>query len=310
MKYKIIPGLVACLAASLYSATAGDVSTDAKDGKEAAKIETPAQKISTDIFSIESNYTGQSTIRRAGPEGKQDQWYNDFSYAHRFHTNGNWYLSAGIEYQRYDFGGNTYAPQLPEHLQAAQIVLSYQYVVQDFAAVAFEVRPGFFFENDVQMRNFSVPFDLYASFPIVKDKVFGMVGAFSGQFFSPPVTPLGGVIWLINDKMRLEAIFPRPALIYNLSENWEARAGLELGGYGFRVDKDGRTPAEYSGSVLMYKYYQVGVGLKYTGFKPFNIFGGAGYTFEREFDYFRNGPGQKFKAAGAPYIKIGLEAKF
>ncbi len=58
----------------------------------------------------------------------------------------------------------------------------------------------------------------------------------AAQNFKPEVTPIGGIIWLINDKTRLEALFPRPGLIYSATDDLDLRLGGELGGWGFRQD--------------------------------------------------------------------------
>jgi len=305
MKSKIITSAVfACAISALlpFSVFAGQ--TDAKATVTADKTEpTPL-----DLLNVDENYTGESTVRQGALLGKQDALHSSFDYSHRFHVTGQWYLRLGVAYERYDFG-RSISP-LPQHLQAASATVAYEYVVQGFAAAAIELHPGFYFENDVTGRNFDVPIDVYTAFKIHGDKVFGMVGFFEGQFINPPVIPIGGVIWLINDKTRLEAIFPRPSLTYTLNEDWELAATADIGGYGFRMDKNGRTPATYSGSVLQYSYYQAGLQVKYSGWKPFDLVVGGGYNFEREYDFFRNGPFQKYKACGAPYIKVSFEAKF
>ena len=43
-------------------------------------------------------------------------------------------------------------------------------------------------------------------------------------------------------------------------------------------------------------------------YKPFEIVAGAGYTFDRTFDFFR--AGQKISMGGAPYFQLGIKAKF
>jgi hypothetical protein len=124
------------------------------------------------------------------------------------------------------------------------------------------------------------------------------------------VIPIVGVIWLVNDKTRVEAIFPHPSVIYTISDDWEFRVTGEVGGDGFRVDKNGRGPQDYSNGVLLYDYMRAGAQITYSHFKPFDVTLGAGYNFERQFDFFRSGPGQKYDATGAPYVKIAIEAKF
>lgn len=312
MKHLLNALFAATLTASMLPghAFAGDDSaakstTDSKNSKSVIQDNTP---VSTDIFTLDILYTGQSNIRQAGVIGKQDSMLTDFSYNHRFHIEGNWYFRAGIDYERFDFFKNV-AP-LPNRLQALSALVAFEYVVHDFAAVSVEARPGFAYENDISGKNFSVPIDAYFTFPIVKDKLFGMVGGFYGENFNPSVEPLGGIIWLINDKLRLQAIFPRPSLIYSVNENLDLSIDGRADGYGFRTDTNGRTPATYQNARVEYLYETIGAAATWHGWKPFDVKIGGGYSIDREFDFIHYGPGQKYHAAGAPYIQFSIEAKF
>jgi len=258
---------------------------------------------------VDVNYTADSSVRQGPSLGKQSATHSSIDYSHRFHVSGNWYLRLGVAYERFDFDHNV--GPLPTHLQAASATIAYEYVVQGYPAAAIELHPGFYFENAATGRTFAVPVDVYSAFPIEKDKVFGMIGFYTSPFISPPVFPLGGIIWLINDKVRLEALFPRPALIYTMNDDWEFRLTGDVGGGGFRMDKSATTgPFSHPGSVLQYEYEQAGAEARYTHWKGVNIVFGGGYSFEREFDFFRDGPLQKYKAVGAPYLKAAVELKF
>jgi hypothetical protein len=319
MTPKTISCAMACTAALFYSANAfaGDATTitsgtDTADAKNTPSPIVQTTPVSHDIISVDTTYTGESNVRNATIRGKQDSTYTDFNYGHRFQIEGNWYMRLGVEYQRYDFGGSV-AP-LPQHLQSLNAIIAYEYVVQDFSAVALELRPGWAYENDITGKDFEIPFDIYTSFQIKKDKVFGMIGAFyGGADYKPTAIPIGGVIWVINDKTRLEALFPRPGLIYNVTDNLELRAGGEISGWGFRQDANPRDAATYSGGSearVQYSYYEAGLTATYKGWKPFDIALGGGWDFDREFDYIHEVPEAKYHASGAPYIKLSFTAKF
>ena len=309
MKLKTIAASLFCLASSFFpNCTFGGDS----DTKAATAIQnsTPTP---LDIFTLESTYTGASTVRPAFPTAQQNAVHTDFNFGRRFPVTGQWYLRLGVEYDRYDFGGSP--SFLPQHLQGASAVIAYEYVIQGFAGAAIELHPGFYFENDVTGNAFSVPIDLYSGFKISGEKVFGMIGLSEGQFLSPAVTPIGGVIWLVDDKTRLEAIFPRPSLVHTLNDDWELRGVCDLHGFGFRTDK--RTPAgvvqppqDHRGSVVMYQFYQIGALVTYSHIKPFQVSVGAGYNIQRQFNFFRDDYEQKYKASGAPYVKVSVEADF
>lgn len=302
----------ACTLTALLStaAFAGDVEITKGDDSKATVTSGTDKPTSLNLMDLHETFVGASSVRQGPSLGKQSVVHSDFDYSHRFHTTGNWYLRVGVEYERYDFG-RTITP-LPTHLQAATADIAYEYVVQDYAAAAIEIHPGFYYQNDASSRSFAVPVDIYSAFPIKKDKVFGMIGAYYSPFIDPPVFPLGGIIWLISDKWRLEALFPRPALIYTMNDDWEFRLAGNIGGGGFRMDgSSNNVPrSNYQGAVLQYESYEAGVQVKYTHWKGVDITLGAGYSAEREFDFFRDGPFQKYKAVGAPYVQLALETKF
>ena len=147
------------------------------------------------------------------------------------------------------------------------------------------------------------------SFPLRKDKVFGVIGVGGSLYQNPVVAPGGGIIWLINEKMRVEGVFPKPALVYSPNDNWEFRLLGEIVFQSFRTDDVAVLGKPWlKNAVVQYSEYRGGMQVNYSGFKPFNICVGAGYTFQREFDFFRADWSQR--VGGAPYVKVGLEAKF
>ena len=85
---------------------------------EAQPSPTPADENHRDLFYYETTYTFESDFKES-KLGHGDSLYNDFSYDHRFLITGKWYFRAGVEYERYDFGGTDNG--LPDHLQAASV---------------------------------------------------------------------------------------------------------------------------------------------------------------------------------------------
>ena len=74
-------------------------------------------KITRDLFYYERPTPSTAILQGHRKLGDGDSLYNDFSYDHRFLITGKWYFRAGVEYERYDFGGTDNG--LPDHLQAA-----------------------------------------------------------------------------------------------------------------------------------------------------------------------------------------------
>ncbi len=267
----------------------------------------PKDENSHDLFSAETTYTFESDFHES-KLGQGDSLHNDFSYDHRFLITGKWYFRTGIEYERFDFDGTDNG--LPDHLQAAYGHIAVEYVVKDHAGAGFELDPGVYFQDSVTADAFDVPWKMFVSFPIKKDKIFGVIGVGGGIYQNPIVAPGGGLIWLFNDKLRLEGVFPKPALVYNPTDDWQFRLLGEILYESFRTDDVLTTEKrlQLHNAVLEYSEVRAGVQVRYDGFEPFRLIAGAGWTIIRDFDFFR--ADQSKRLDGAPYIKFSVEARF
>ncbi|PYL56220.1 MAG: hypothetical protein DMF31_13065 [Verrucomicrobia bacterium] len=267
----------------------------------------PADENSRDLFYYETTYTFDSDFKES-KLGHGDSLYNDFSYDHRFLITGKWYFRAGVEYDRYDFGGTDNG--LPDHLQTASAHLALEYVVKDFAGISIELDPGVYFQDNVTWDAFDIPAKAYVTFPLKKDKIFAVVALGGSIYQDPPVAPGGGIIWIFSDKLRLQGVFPRPALIYQPNDDWEFRITGELNYTSFRTDDVLTTERKLQlhNAVVQYSEDRAGVQMAYSGLKPLKLIVGAGVTVERDFDFFR--ANQSKRTDPAPYIRVAAQAKF
>jgi hypothetical protein len=274
---------------------------------EAQPAPTPQDENSHDLFSYETTYTFQSDFKES-KLGNGDSLYNDFSYDHRFLITGKWYFRAGVEYERHDFNGTDNG--LPDHLQAAYAHLALDYVVKDHAGAGLEIDPGAYFQDNVTGDAFDIPWKIFVTFPLKKDKIFAVVGVGGGIYQDPIVAPGGGIIWLFSDKLRLQAVFPKPALVYQPNDDWDFRLQGELSYTSFRTDDVLTTERKLQlhNAIVQYGEYRAGVQAGYSGFKPFKIIAGAGVTIRRNFDFFR--ADESRRTDPAPYVRIAAEAKF
>src|SRR6187200_1802353 len=235
---------------------------------------TPADENSHDLFSYETTYTFSSDFKES-KLGDGDSLYDDFSYDHRFLITGKWYLRLGLEYERYDFNGTDNG--LPDHLQAAYGHIAVEYVVKDFPGVGIELDPGVYFQDQVSGDAFDIPGKAFVSFTLKKDKIFAVVALGWGLYQDPPVAPGGGIIWLFSDKLRLQAVFPKPALIYQPNDDWEFRILGELNFTSFRTDdvvSHTQHKLDLHNAIVQYSEDRAGVQITYSGFKPFKLIAG------------------------------------
>src|SRR6059058_661548 len=270
---------------------------------------TPADENHLNLFDYEMNYTFSSHFYDVrGDFGHGDSLYNDFSFSHRFLITGKWYFRAGVEYERFDFGGTDNG--LPDHLQTVHALLAVEYVVHDHAGAGIEIDPGPYFQSDAKWNTFDIPWKAWVTFPLKKDKIFAVIGVGGAINSNPVVAPGGGIIWLFNDHLRLEGVFPKPALVYNPSDDWEFRLFGNLYYASFRTE-DVITPErklQVHDAWVQYSEDKAGVQVAYSGLKPFEITLGGGVTVRRDFDFFRAEASAKTNPA--PFVKFEVTAKF
>jgi opacity protein-like surface antigen len=261
-----------------------------------------------DVFKSESDYVFGSDLNHGGSFGKQDELQTEFEYGHRIRLTGNYYLRLGLAYERFDFG-STSAP-VPNHLQAIVGVVGAEYMHGSDVGAFFQLRPGFYFENQIGISSFDVPITLGAIF-VVQDKklyLFGgtYVSFLRGEF---PVLPLAGVIWILSDHVRLMGIVPDPRLIYSPNDKLDLWVGGEFVGSSFRTDRnDNIRPGKLSGAQVDFADYRAGVGLTYPFSKNFQLDAGVGYSIQRNFDFAR--AGETYRTDPSPYVRLQLSASF
>ena len=144
----------------------------------------------------------------------------------------------------------------------------------------------FYFQDHVSSNAFDIPIRAFVSIPLKKDKIFAVVGLGWSLFQDPPVAPGGGIIWVFNDKLRLQAVFPKPALIYEPNDDWQFKLLGELNYLGVRTDdvvSHTEQKLDLHNAVLQYSEYRAGVQVGYSGIKHLKLSAGAGCTVERDY---------------------------
>jgi hypothetical protein len=122
------------------------------------------------------------------------------------------------------------------------------------------------------------------------------------------VAPGGGLVWLISDKTRLEAVFPKPALVFDASDHWEFRVLAELLYDSFRTDDVVTPKFELHNAVVQYSEILVGVQARYTIQDRIKAIAAAGYNVRRNYEFFR--ADKSVTVNPAPYLQLGLELRF
>ena len=260
--------------------------------------------VPSDLLTLESGYVFGSDLNHGGSFGRQAEIQNEIEYGHRIQLRGNYYLHLGLSYDRYDFG-STSAP-VPNHLQSIAGVIGVDYMHGKDVGAFLQLRPGFYFQNDINISSFDVPITLGRIFVVQEKRLYILGGAYAsflrGGF---PVLPLIGVIWIPTEHVRLMALFPTPRLIYSPSKKLDIWVGGEFVSGSYRTDRnDNIRPTKLNGAQVDFNDYRAGVGLTYTVSKNLSLEVGAGYSIQRQFDFGR--AGETYRTDPSPYVGFNL----
>jgi hypothetical protein len=269
---------------------------------------TDGKKVPLDVFHYELSYVFESDLNHGGRIGSQDAFEGQMEYGHRILLNGNWYLHLGMAFDRFDFR-NTSAP-VPVHLQSGAAVIGFDYMKGSDVGAFLELRPGFYTEEHIGLASFDCPITLARFFILRPDKLYLLIGV-NAAFLRGgyPVIPLGGLVWIASDRVRVLAVPPEPRVIYSLNNKLDLWAGGEIVGGSFRTDRDnGIVPAQLSGAAVNYIDYRAGAGLNYSLNEQISFNVGAGYSIERSFNFVR--ADLHYRTDPAPYLRLQFKAKF
>jgi hypothetical protein len=299
---RFVPCLALLLAPSLWAGPEPDNKT------AVVSSESKAATVPLDLFEIEQGYVFESDLNHGGSVGKQDEIQTEIEYGHRIQLRGNLYLHVGLSYDRYDFG-STRGP-VPNHLQAMAGVFGVDFMHDDEVGAFFQVRPGFYTQDDIGISSFDAPITLGRIFVVQRDKLYLFIGAYAAFLRGgTPVLPLLGVIWIPSDKFRVMGVLPEPRMIYSPTKKLDLWLGGELVGGSYRTDRNnGIEPKKLNGTQVDFSDYRAGVGLAYAVTESFTVDLGAGISIEREFAFHR--AGETFRTDPSPYVRLEMKAAF
>jgi hypothetical protein len=258
-----------------------------------------ADRTGVSADTISGDYSATEFSRNVGAGGGHERQATraaNFSWLHRRALPWrDWYVGGGLAADSYAFSGGGFLT--PRRLNDAAGIISLEYFVQDEPAVSISLRPGFYFERHLTRDSWDIPVEAIGGIPLV-GSLSGALGVLDGRFYRHPI-PVVGLIWIINAKVRLEAVFPEPSLVFKVSPRLETSLVGELGGGGFRRDSlGGHQTVEYTS-------YRVAWSTFYRFTPQVKLSVSAGYETERTFDFLEQN--LQVRSQGAPYLKLGWE---
>jgi hypothetical protein len=302
--FRLLPLLLLAFVAPVHGGSLAEGKATVTAPTAAAETE----PVPLDIFNTEHTYVFESDLNHGGSFGKQDEVQNEIEYGHRIRLSGDLYVHVGLAYDRFDFG-STSAP-VPNHLQSLAGVIGVDYMHGSDVGAFFQVRPGFYTQNDFNSSSFDVQITLGRIFVVQEDKLYFFAGAYASFLRGGyPVLPLAGVVWYPCEHVKLLAVLPEPKLVYSPRKNLDFYVGGELAGGSFRVDRnDVVEPAKLRGAQVDFSDYRAGVGVAYAVNSSFTVDLGAGYSIERHFAFHR--AGENFRTDPSPFLRLELKAAF
>jgi hypothetical protein len=214
-----------------------------------------------------------------------------------------WRAAAGIAAEDTRFGGDQGAASAPggrappDDLRSVAAELAVEYWRDGEVVATVQARPGEYYEQRPSAGDWDVPIEAWSAIPLPGLKtVSGALGIETARFYHHPI-PIVGAVWTLNPMVRIEALYPEPALVLTPNKDFSARFGGELigGGYLARSLLDA-TPVEYYA-------YRVGLTVQWKS-GPINFSVAAGDEVEREFDFFRQQ--RRIYRGGRVYAEFGI----
>ena len=208
---------------------------------------------------------------------------------------GPWYYGWGAQTQQYGFGGASALGV--NRLEEVTAQASLEYFLKGESVASVTVRPGLYYGGRGGGSAWDAPVQVVSGIPWT-DALSGVVGGSDGRLYHHPI-PIVGLVWTLSPTVRIEAVYPEPALVATLGRGWEFRLGGELSGDGF-VATAGTVVTRleyYSYRVLAALSYRLAPGAKLTL--------GAGAEVERVFDFYEIG--RRLQARPSASAEFGLE---
>jgi hypothetical protein len=254
---------------------------------------------------FDTDYTFDSDFEDVESLGSISTLHYSATLARRFALTDRWYFKVGFNADRievFDASG-----PIPDSLNQLAGIVAIEYWKKGRLGFILQSNPGVYFTEDITGNAFDAP--TFAAVAIkVHEKfsfVLGAGGSIMGEgiFGGSSISPVAGFYWNATERLTLNAVLPQPRITYKISEAFSVYAGGEysLGTYRTSESDDRRT----NNAVMRYRDIRAGIGASYHPTEGVALELSAGWSFNRQFDYYRSGPG--FETEGAPYLRASLK---
>jgi opacity protein-like surface antigen len=259
--------------------------------------------------SLDYSYVGGGDISFQGIKGNSDAQSFNANVAAEIPVNDKWFVPVGIGSRNLFLGTVANAP-IPDQINTLGFNAGVGYRFNDQWTFAGSVGPRFYRLDGVDGDDVGVSGMFRATYKWKPNLTLGF-----GIGFEPdsqvPVLPAAGLRWDIRTNLTLNLMWPRPALIYRVDNQFEV---FVAGGGNFTVfrtdqnlgDKIGQPAFDHA--LGTYRDFHIGAGAEYRLVRGLSIGVEGGYSLGREIDYTRID--QTLSFGSSPYFQVGLKYRF
>lgn len=267
----------------------------------------------TGEFTAEATYVGEGDVER-GPRKAVRNFDEIDSDIHLVLTPRTKFgvLRLGAEWERFSFG----LPQnaaLPNTLQSFSAIFGLDMQFSDSILVRVETQPGLYNSGlgHLFWDDFNMPFVIGGTYIFSPDLqlVLGVSVDVERKY---PVVPAAGVRWKIGPQWLLDAVLPKPRLVYEVTRDVSLYAGATVRAATFRVDDEfgvSHGIPRLNHAVITYSEIRTGAGFDWKISPMITLTGEVGYQPYREFDFYR-AEVRYHHDGGAPYGTLSLHGAF
>jgi hypothetical protein len=264
-------------------------------------------------FNAEGTYVGESDVERGPRKAVRDfdEIDSDIRLVLTPRTKFG-VLRLGAEWERFSFGFPQNAA-LPNTLQSFSAVFGIDMQFSDSIIVRAETQPGVYNSGlgHLFWDDFNMPFVIGGTYIYSPDLQL-ILGVSVDVERKYPVLPAAGIRWKIASQWLLDAVLPKPRLVYEMTRGVSLYAGATVRESTFRVDDEfgishGIPPLNHA--VITYSEIRTGAGFDWKISPMITFTGEVGYQPYREFDFYR-AEVRYHHDGGAPYGTIALHGTF
>ena len=227
-------------------------------------------------FSLDGWFIGESEL--SGIDSQIAMSFLSVSHGRQFRK-GFTTLNVRPQFQTLFLGGpNGGGPGISEQVYGLTLDLQVDQPLSRKFGVQLGITPGLYTDfRNLSAESFRVPARLFGSY-VFGPKLIVLGGLVYTAQPNLPFIPAAGFLWKPSERWRLEAIAPRPRLVYTASDRLQVYALFSFDSSTYAIE------SITGDELLQYRDFRVALGGEWTTKGKLRIFSEAGTAFSRRLD--------------------------